>query len=66
MIVPFEYEGDSRWEYEVDEESAFPFLEVRHPEYGTDGTLLDRNPANLLATRLAAEILAKYQSSRDS
>ena len=66
MIVKFEYEGDNRWEYEVDEEATFPFFEVRHPEYGKDGTELGRLPASVLAARLAAEILAKYRSSSES
>lgn len=61
VIIKFEYDGDNRWEYEVDEEADFPFFKVRHPEYGSDGTQLGRLPAGVLAVRLAAEIMAKYQ-----
>ncbi len=62
MIRPFVYDGDDRWEYDVDEEADHPFLEVRHPEYGNDGTQLGRSPAEAVARQLASEIKAKYEA----
>ena len=63
MIMQFEYEGDDRWEYEVDEESDHPFLQVRHPVYGNDGTQLGKSPALVLAKLLALEVKQKYDKS---
>lgn len=60
MIRQFEFEGDKRWEYEVDEEAEHPWLQVRHPEYGDDRTELGRSPAETVAKLLASELKAKY------
>lgn len=64
MIVPFEFEGDNRWEYEVDEEAGDPWLQVRHPVYGDDGRRLGRSPAGALAKLIASEIKEKYRQNR--
>lgn len=60
VIRQFEFAGDGRWEYEVDEEAEHPWLRVRHPEYGDDGTELGRSPAEAVAKLLASELKAKY------
>ena len=63
VIVPFEFEGDNRWQYEVDEEAEHPWLQVRHPVYGDDGRQLGRAPAGDLAKLIASEIKAKYDQN---
>ena len=46
MKALFTYEGDDRWQWEVDEgDPEHPYLFVDHPEYGGDMTPLGTLPS---------------------